>query len=83
MEWDPKAGMTIESHGSPASVSVLTQFALMRAMMNEVKPEKQNPDSVYTVLVNALKLAHGLYKAADITTFDLNEMRKQAQDADQ
>lgn len=82
MKWEPEAGMTIERHGSPASVSVLAQFALMQAMMNVVKPEKQNPDGVYKVLLDGLKLAHGLYKAADITAFDLNEMRKQAQDAD-
>ena len=83
MKWEPEAGMTIESHGSPAGVSVLAQFALMQTMMNSVKPEKQNPDGVYKVLLDGLKLAHELYKAADIMTFDLKEMRKQAQDADQ
>lgn len=45
MKWEPEAGMTIERHGSPASVSVLAEFALMHALIGTLKPEKQTPAS--------------------------------------
>ena len=83
MKWEPGAGMTIECHGSPASVSVLTEFALMHTLIGTLKPEKQTQDGVFKVLQKSLAMAHVMYKFADIMTIDLNEMRKQAQDADQ
>ena len=83
MKWEPGAGMTIERHGSPASVSILTEFALMHVLIGTLKPEKQTPDGAFKTLQKALVMAHAMYKFADITTIDLNEMRKQAQDADQ
>lgn len=83
MKWEPEAGMTIERHGSPASISVLAEFALMHALIGTLKPEKQTPDGVFKTLQKALAMAHAMYKFADITTIDLNEMGKQAQDADQ
>jgi|GEM_PF-5131093 len=43
MKWEPEAGMTIERHGSPASISVLAEFALMHALIGTLKPEKQTP----------------------------------------
>ena len=83
MKWEPEAGMTIERHGSPASVSVLAEFALMHALIGTLKPEKQTSDGGFKTLQKALAMAHAMYKFADITTIDLNEMGNQAQDADQ
>ena len=55
----------------------------MHALIGTLKPEKQTPDGVFKTLQKALAMAHAMYKFADITTIDLNEMGKQAQDADQ
>lgn len=83
-EYLPGAGMTLQCSGrEPVDVVLTACFGLVHFMMKNGK-KGGTAEEAKAALIQAVEMAFEVYNGADsVTTIDLKEMRKQAQDADQ
>ena len=83
-EYLPGKGMTVQCSGSdPVDVVLTACFGLVHFMMQNGRKDG-TADEAKAALIQAVEMAFEIYNGAEsVTTFDLKEMRKQAQDADQ
>lgn len=83
-EYLPGAGMTLQCSGrEPVDVVLTACFGLVHFMMKNGK-KGGTAEEAEAALIQAVEMAFEVYNGADsVTTIDLKEMRKQAQDADQ
>lgn len=83
-EYLPGAGMTLKCSGrDPVDVVLTACFGLVHFMMKNGK-KGGTAEEAKAALIQAVEMAFEVYNGADsVTTIDLKEMRKQAQDADQ
>lgn len=83
-EYLPGAGMTLQCSGRDHVDVVLTAcFGLVHFMMTNGR-KGGTAEEAKAALIQAVEMAFEVYNGAEsVATIDLNEMRKQAQDADQ
>lgn len=83
-EYLPGKGMTVQCSGSdPVDIVLTACFGLVHFMMQNGRKDG-TADEAKAALIQAVEMAFEIYNGAEsVTTFDLKEMRKQAQDADQ
>lgn len=83
-EYLPGNGMKVQCGGSdPVDVVLTACFGLVHFMMQNGRKDG-TADEAKAALIQAVEMAFEIYNGAEsVTTFDLKEMRKQAQDADQ
>ena len=77
-------GMVLRCSGRESVNVVLTAcFGLVHFMMNDGR-KGLTDEEAKAALIQAVEMTFEVYNGADsVTTIDLKEMRKQAQDADQ
>lgn len=83
-EYLPGKGMAMQCSGSdPVDVVLTACFGLVHFMMKNGK-KGGTDEEAKAALIQAVEMAFEVYNGADsVTTIDLKEMGKQAQDADQ
>ena len=83
-EYLPGAGMSMQCSGcDPVDIMLTACFGLVHFMMKNGKKGGTAEESK-AALIQAVEMAFEVYNGADsVTTIDLKEMGKQAQDADQ
>lgn len=83
-EYLPGAGMAMQCSGQdPVNVVLTACFGLVHFMMKNGK-KGGTAEEAKAALIQAVEMAFEVYNGADsVTTIDLKEMGKQAQDADQ
>lgn len=83
-EYLPGAGMAMQCSGQdPVNVVLTACFGLVHFMMKNEK-KGGTAEEAKAALIQAVEMAFEVYNGADsVTTIDLKEMGKQAQDADQ
>ena len=83
-EYLPGKGMTVQCSGlDPVDIVLTACFGLVHFMMQNGRKDG-TADEAKAALIQAVEMAFEVYNGAEsVTTFDLKEMRKQAQDADQ
>lgn len=83
-EYLPGAGMTLQCSGQdPVNVVLTACFGLVHFMMRNGR-KGRTAEEAKAALMQAVEMAFEVYNGADsVTTIDLKEMGKQAQDADQ
>ena len=83
-EYLPGGDMALQCSGQdPVDVVLTACFGLVHFMMKNGK-KGGTAEEAKAALIQAVEMAFEVYNGADsVTTIDLKEMRKQAQDADQ
>lgn len=83
-EYLPGKGMAMQCSGQdPVNVVLTACFGLVHFMMKNGK-KGGTAEEAKAALIQAVEMAFDVYNGADsVTTIDLKEMGKQAQDADQ
>ena len=83
-EYLPGGGMALQCSGQdPVDVVLTACFGLVHFMVKNGK-KGGTAEEAKAALIQAVEMAFEVYNGADsVTTIDLKEMRKQAQDADQ
>lgn len=83
-EYLPGAGMALQCSGcDPVDVVLTACFGLAHFMMNNGRSGLTDKEAK-AATIQAVEMAFEVYNGAEsVTTIDLKEMRKQAQDADQ
>lgn len=83
-EYLPGKGMAMQCSGQdPVNVVLTACFGLVHFMMKNRK-KGGTAEEAKAALIQAVEMAFEVYNGADsVTTIDLKEMGKQAQDADQ
>lgn len=83
-EYLPGKGMAMQCSGQdPVNVVLTACFGLVHFMMKNGK-KGGTAEEAKAALIQAVEMAFEVYNGADsVTTIDLKEMGKQAQDADQ
>lgn len=83
-EYLPGKGMTLQYGGSdPVDIVLTACFGLVHFMMQNGR-KGGTADEAKAALIQAVEMAFEVYNGAEsVAVIDLEEMRKQAQDADQ
>lgn len=82
-EYLPGAGMTLQCSGcDPVNVVLTACFGLVHFMMTNGR-KGRTAEEAKAATIQVVEMAFEVYNGAEsVTTIDLKEMRKQAQDAD-
>lgn len=83
-EYLPGAGMSLQCSGrDPVDVVLTASFGLVHFMMTNGR-KGGTAEEAKAALIQAVEMAFEVYNGVEaVTVIDLNEMGKQAQDADQ